>query len=130
MRELSISILFSVLLQSARYASGERAVVMARDIMTTDDAVLFRLRRAEEDIKDLQTRLNLYVPANVNDLRISNILEATTRISAELQDVKTKVVEQQERTAKIQINVLKGTVGTFVSLTVAILVGYITHFFH
>lgn len=104
-------------------------------------AIIVRLKRAEKDIENLQSRLNSYVTATVADLRISAILEATNRISAELQDVKSsyktsydalsaRLAEQQANTSKIQINVLKATVGTFVTVVASLFVGYLTHFFH
>ena len=98
---------------------------MARDnaIMTTDETIQVRLQRVEKDIDKLQAQLNLYVPVTISDLKIGTILEATNRISAELQDVKssynvlaTRLTEQQENTSKIQINVLRGAVGTFISI--------------
>ena len=101
-----------------------------RDVMTADETILIRVQRVEKDIDKLQAQLNLYVPMAVNDLKMNSVLEATNRISVELQDVKSRLAEQQENTSKIQINVLKATVGTFVSVVIAIFVGYITHFFH
>lgn len=102
-----------------------------------NDAILVRLKRIEEDIKDLQTRLSLYVPLSVNDLKISNILEATSRISSELQEVKNsynilaaKLTEMQANAVKIQIRILTTVIAAFISAIVGILVGYITHFFH
>lgn len=107
---------------------------MSSDPLTV---LLFRLTKTEEDVKTLQTRLDLYVPERENDLKLSSIKDTIERIGKDIQDVKeshrtlsAKLTEQQETQNKTQIRVLATTVTTFISILVSVLIGYITHFFH
>jgi hypothetical protein len=99
-------------------------------------AILFRLTGVEENVKELQTKLNFYVPERENDLKLKNILDSLTHIGGNLQEVKdaykelsNKLIEQQDNQNKVQIRVLLGAISTVVTALGGVLVGYITHFF-
>jgi hypothetical protein len=100
-------------------------------------AILFRLTGVEENVKELQTKLNFYVPERENDLKLKNILDSLTHIGGNLQEVKdaykelsNKLIEQQDNQNKVQIRVLLGAISTVITVLGGVLVGYITHFFH
>jgi len=110
--------------------------------------LLFRLDSVEKDIVSLRQQLSLYEPVRENDLKLQSIKDTTLRIESELGKVKerieslnTKMVVQEQESArrdaaqreandKLQIKVLWGIVSTVVAIGTAVLIGYITHFFH
>ena len=102
-----------------------------------ETTVLYRLHQLEQDINKLKSDLELYVPVRVNDLQLNSIREAVGRIEKDvgetkkqLQDMSDKLVSQENEAQKIQIRVLVTVLTTGISALLAILIGYITHFFH
>jgi chromosome segregation ATPase len=110
--------------------------------------LLFRLDSVEKDIVSLRQQLNLYEPVRENDLKLQIIKDTTLRIESELGKVKERIeslnakmvaqeqesvkrdAEQREANDKLQIKVLLGVVSTVLAIGTAVLIGYITHFFH
>jgi hypothetical protein len=110
--------------------------------------LLFRLDSVEKDIVSLRQQLSLYEPVRENDLKLQSIKDTTLRIESELGKVKerieslnAKMVAQEQESAKrdaaqreandkLQIKVLWGVVSTVLAIGTAVLIGYITHFFH
>jgi hypothetical protein len=110
--------------------------------------LLFRLDSVEKDIVSLRQQLNLYEPVRENDLKLQIIKDTTLRIESELGKVKERIeslnakmvaqeqesakrdAEQREANDKLQIKVLWGVVSTVLAIGTAVLIGYITHFFH
>ena len=110
--------------------------------------IIFRLTNVEENVKELQTRLNSYVLERENDLRLRNILDSLTRIGDDVQQVKesnkelnsqltdqqdkfnAKIAEYQENLNKWQIRILWSTLSVVGTILGGVLIGYITHFFH
>ena len=111
-------------------------------------AITFRITALERDVADLKEQLNRYVPVRENELQLKSIRDTADRIEREVQEarkqleiVNSKLVTQEteaqkreaaqrESQAALQIKVLWGIVSTIIGLLIAVLVGYITHFFH
>jgi len=110
--------------------------------------LLIRVNNVEQQVKQVQTQLNQYVPASVNDLQLQSIRSAVDRIEHDVSDMKRQFVdlnaklatqetearqrdvEQRESQDKLQIRVLRGVVSVVITIFVGVLLAYITHLIH
>jgi len=110
--------------------------------------LLYRVENVEKEIVSLRQQLSLYEPVRENDLKLQSIKDTTLRIETELSKVKERVeainsrmvlqeqesatrdAKQREETSKLQIRVLWGILSSIIAVGTAILIGYVTHFFH
>ena len=108
----------------------------------------YRLDNVEKNLQHLSGQLSLYVPQRENELQlraiqdsVHDIKDDVTEIRKQLNDLSNRLISQEteaqkrdalqrERQDKQQIKILLWTVTTIVALGSAVLVGYITHFFH
>lgn len=111
-------------------------------------AIILRVERTEQDIKDVRTQLQSYVPIRENDLRLQSISETVHRIEADVAKIKDQLtdmnskltaqekearqrdVDQEKSQAQLQIRVLWGVVAGVITVGSGILIAYVTHFFH
>jgi hypothetical protein len=97
----------------------------------------FRIERAEREIEQVKTQLNQYVRASENEYRLQNIVGGVERIEQDVKDMKKEVkgfgdqlVSQREGIDKLLIRVLWGGVSLLIGIGGAVLVGFLTHYFH
>jgi septal ring factor EnvC (AmiA/AmiB activator) len=107
---------------------------------------IIRLNNVEQEIKRVQTQLNLYVPASVNDLQLQSIRSSVDRIEHDVtdmrgqltdlnnklakqeQDAQKRDAEQRESQSSLQIRVLVGILAAAGTVIGGILINYFTHF--
>jgi uncharacterized protein YhaN len=110
--------------------------------------LLIRVNNVEQQVKQVQTQLNQYVPASVNDLQLQSIRSAVDRIEHDVSDMKRQFVDlnaklatqetearqrdvdQRESQDKLQIRVLWGVVSVVITIFVGVLLAYVTHLIH
>lgn len=111
-------------------------------------AFAYKIERLEIEVAAIKVQLERYVPVKENELQLRYIKEALERIErdvqlskGQLEEMTNKVIlaereaqkrdsAQRESQDALQIKVLWGTVSTVMAVLIAVLVGYITHFFH
>jgi hypothetical protein len=109
---------------------------------------IYRIENLEKEVAQLKQQLSLYEPVRENDLKLQSIKDTSLRIENELGKVKDKLEvmtnklvlqeqelnrrdsSQKEQIDKLQIRILWGVVSTILAMGTAVLIGYITHFFH
>lgn len=102
--------------------------------------MMYRLTSLEQQIKQLQEQLKLYVPAGEHTLQLQNIQTTVARIERDVIEIKTKQGEtdkevrerdekQREAQAALQIRFLISVVSFVVLIVGGVITGYVTHFF-
>jgi hypothetical protein len=107
--------------------------------------LLIRVNAVEQQVQQVQTQLQQYVPASVNDLQLQSIRSSVDRIERDVSDMKhqltdmntklaTQEAEAQKRDAaqresqdKLQIRVLWFIVSAVITVLMALLIAYLTH---
>lgn len=110
--------------------------------------LLIRVNAVEQQVQQVQTQLQQYVPASVNDLQLQSIRSSVDRIERDVSDMKhqltdmntklaTQEAEAQKRDAaqresqdKLQIRVLWFIVSAVITVLMALLIAYLTHLIH
>lgn len=114
----------------------------------TPTALAIRLAVIEQQVHQLQTQLQMYVPVRENELQLQTIQGTVSRIELEIQDAKKQLTdlnerllrqkdellqkdtEQREKQDKLQIKALWFIVSTVIGILTALLVAYLSHFPH
>jgi hypothetical protein len=102
--------------------------------------MMYRLASLEQQIKQLQEQLKLYVPAGEHTLQLQNIQTTVARIERDVIEIKAKQGEtekevrerdekQREAQSALQIRFLISVVSFVVLIVGGVVTGYITHFF-
>jgi hypothetical protein len=91
--------------------------------------IIYRLNFLEQQVSQLHSQLQLYVPVRENELQLQAIKSAVDRIEEDVKDTKKQVGEMKDSQDKLQIRVLIGIVTTVVTILSGIVVAYIAHFF-
>lgn len=91
--------------------------------------ILYRLNFLEQQVSQLHSQLQLYVPVRENELQLQAIKSVVDRIEDDVKDTKTQVTAMKEAQDKLQIRVLIGIVTTVVTILSGIVIAYISHFF-
>lgn len=86
-------------------------------------------------MQQLQSELRTYVPARENELQLQSIRSTVERIEGDVKEARKQVTDldgklenQGKEQDKLQINVLKWAVGLVVTVLLALLIAYLTHF--
>lgn len=113
-----------------------------------ESGLTVRLAFIEQQVRQLQSQLQTYVPIRENELQLRGIQETVNRIEREVQDAKkqlvdmndrlvrqkeelqTKDTEQREKQDKLQIKALWFIVSTVIGVLTALLVAYLTRLPH
>lgn len=91
--------------------------------------MLYRLNAVEQQVVQLHTQLQLYVPIRENELQLQAIKSTVDRIEDDVKETKRQVVEMRDLQDKLQIRVLIGIVTTVVTILSGTVIAYIAHFF-
>jgi hypothetical protein len=112
------------------------------------NTISYRLDAVEKNLQHLSGQLSLYVPQRENELQLNRIQDSVrdikddvAEIRRQLNDLSNRIISQEsevqkrdaaqrERQDKQQIRILLWVVTTVIGVGIAVLVGYITHFFH
>lgn len=112
------------------------------------NTLAYRLDNVEKNLQHLSGQLSLYVPQRENELQlraiqdsVRDIKDDVTEIRKQLNELSNRLINQEaegqkrdaaqrERQDKQQITILLWIVTTIAGLGIAVLIGYITHFFH
>ncbi len=92
--------------------------------------IAYRLNTLEQQVQQLHTQLQLYVPVRENELQLQAIKSTVDRIETDVLDTKKQVGAMRESQDKLQIRVLLGIITTVVTILGGILIGYVTHLIH
>jgi len=113
-------------------------------------SLLLRINTIEQQIQQLQLQLvqvqQQYVLTNINDLHLQGIRGTAERIETDIKDLKISLLDVGQKLAaqvtvgqkresnaqqgqdELKIRVLWGIVSTVITVLVALLIAYITHF--
>ncbi len=108
----------------------------------------YRMQTIEHDLQFIRGQFTLYVSGRENDLQLKPIRDAIERLERELSDLKSQIRDlkqqvstqddaaksrdtiQRESQDKLQIRVLWYIVSGILTILIALLIAYLTHFIH
>jgi hypothetical protein len=120
-------------------------ITVSQNMPDPASTLLFRIERVEQEITQLKAQeiaqlkaqLNLYVPVREYELRLQSIMAGIGRIEQDIKDFKDQVAglavklqEQKEGQDKLLIRILWGGFSLLIGIGGAVLIGFITHYFH
>jgi hypothetical protein len=103
--------------------------------------MVYRISTLEQQFKDVQVQLKLYVPASENALRLQFIQDLLSRMERDVVEMKAKQEKQDEdarkryedqekKTSAVQIRFLVSVISTIVLAAVSVFTAYAGHLFH
>jgi cation transport ATPase len=118
------------------------------DLLIRINSIEQQIKQWQQQVQQLQQAQSQFVLTNVNDLHLLSIKSSADRIEDDIRDLKAQFADlseqlsaqgtdaqnretkQQQDQDQLKIRILWGIVSTIIGFLLALLVAYLTHFFH